>query len=788
MQSEVVTVTFGGLFHDTGKIVYRSGLDGRAHSVSGADFLKAHVQDALILDCVRYHHKAMLIDARLPSNHPAYIVYIADNIASGSDRRKAEGSEQSGFDRTLALASLFNLLADNTGKESMPPDVIGSVMPTPTTGQIVQAHQYKTLLSKYEEGLRGILTTQPYIASLLELTEACFSGVPCSTLTDEVPDISLFDHAKITAAYAACISQYLKAGGITDYRAALMDGEAAFCREKAFLLVSVDMSGIQSFLYGISGKGALKSLRARSFYLEILLENCADELLSACGLSRANLLYSGGGHAYFLLANTDETIERVNATIAAFNGALMRRFDAALYIAHGLCPCSANELMSKTDDASDYPNLFRSVSGQISRKKLARYGADEIRLLNERHPAAGARECLACGQSGTVNENGLCELCGGFVASSNRIVAKDAVFIVVKGAGGLPLYSADGEPQSLRFGSEEEARRLLSETPDAVSRLYSKNLFRTGLALASKLWVGDYAATDGTGNLKTFEDMAGGGNGISRIGVLRADVDNLGAAFTQGFVRHHEKEPYRYLTLSRTAAFSRSLSLFFKYYINDILRRPVYRLPNMEPTGDLTIVYSGGDDVFLAGAWDEVICAAVNLHRALQTYSGGTLTLSAGLGVFNVSYPIAAMARETGELEALAKRCTARGLSKDAVALFGTDEHVYHWDDFLHCVLTEKLTLLCQLFAARDDIGHAFLYGIIELLRAAQRDRLNIARLAYLLARRECPRGASPEAVRLYAEFTRKVYQWALDPENRRQLLTAMMIFVYTRRAQREDR
>ena len=49
--------------------------------------------------------------------------------------------------------------------------------------------------------------------------------------------------------------------------------------KRSFLLLSMDMSGIQDFIYNISGSKALKSLRSRSFYLEIMLEVIVDQLL-----------------------------------------------------------------------------------------------------------------------------------------------------------------------------------------------------------------------------------------------------------------------------------------------------------------------------------------------------------------------------------------------------------------------------------------------------------------------------------------------------------------------------
>ena len=82
--------------------------------------------------------------------------------------------------------------------------------------------------------------------------------------------------------------------------------------KRSFLLLSMDMSGIQDFIYNISGSKALKSLRSRSFYLEIMLEVIVDQLLEKLELTRANLLYTGGGHAYLLVSNTDKGKEKIN--------------------------------------------------------------------------------------------------------------------------------------------------------------------------------------------------------------------------------------------------------------------------------------------------------------------------------------------------------------------------------------------------------------------------------------------------------------------------------------------
>ena len=71
--------------------------------------------------------------------------------------------------------------------------------------------------------------------------------------------------------------------------------------------------------------------------------------------------------------------------------------------------------------------------------------------------------------------------------------------------------------------------------------------------------------------------------------------------------------------------------------------------------------------------------------------------------------------------------------------------HTYDWDTFENQVLGEKYAVLDSIFSGGEDYGSSFLYNILDLLRQAEKDRINIARLAYLLARREPDRKASGE-------------------------------------------
>ena len=60
------------------------------------------------------------------------------------------------------------------------------------------------------------------------------------------------------------------------------------------------------------------------------------------------------------------------------------------------------------------------------------------------------------------------------------------------------------------------------------------------------------------------------------------------------------------INLFRAAAFSRQMSLFFKYHINGLLQGLW-----------VSIVYASGDDVFLVGAWNHTLQAALRISDAM---------------------------------------------------------------------------------------------------------------------------------------------------------------------------
>ena len=524
----------GALLHDIGKIIFRAGIiDSKSHGISGKEFIEKYTQDKNILDCIRFHHKQDIKGAKIASDSVAYLVSIANSISSGHDMSYIEGENKSKerFEKKLPLESVFNRLNNNTGNQSYLPNTLdkknGINYPQDIREIVKVQHSYNDIYEEFKKGLRTIVFEPEYINSILELCEANTSYIPSSIIKKQAVDISLFDHIKITAAIASCIYEYLIYSERTDFKNELLLKEKEFKKEKAFLMFSCDFSGIQQFIYTISSKGALKGLRARSFYLEIMLEHIVDELLTICGLSRVNLIYTGGGHAYILLPNTKDIIENINKANSSINQWFISKFGNALYLAIAYEECSANDLQNISEDKEAYQNIYRNLSSKLSQHKIRRYGADEIRRLNSLGNFSEGRECVVCGTADKLvkdkDDRDICETCNALQEISREII-KDNILIIssdkkISKKINLAVPSLKNTESYISTITENEAKQLIKAEKNSVLKIYSKNRLMTGMKFATKILMGDYC-TKNVDGIASFEELAKKSKGIERIAVL----------------------------------------------------------------------------------------------------------------------------------------------------------------------------------------------------------------------------------------------------------------------------
>lgn len=785
MTERQIKLIFGCLLHDVGKIVYRSGSDTRNHCQSGYDFLssEAGITDNGILNCVKYHHWKMLENANVANDDLCYLSYFADNVAAMIDRREAETEPEGNevFEKDTPLQTVFNILnredirADclekkHYGRYNL--DLSGKMINYPTSEKtVLDTDFYTDIKLKLVKHIKGLEFNESEISSLLSLLEANLSYVPSSTNKRELVDIPLYDHLKLTAGFASCIEIWMRENNVSDYRKKFITDSKQTYEENLFLLYSMDISGIQSFIYTITSEGALKELRARSLYLEVMMEHLIDELLSRLSLGRTNLIYAGGGHCYMILPNTEKTKTVIEEYSQSVNKWFMDTFDISLYLGTGYAECSANDL--RNEKAGSYSEIFKTISRMISEKKLHRYSAEQLRELNSRKHH-GDRECKVCRRVGNLIGD-RCYVCEALEHFASTVMTYQYFVITDQKIDEktLPLpFSRWMTPKK----DYDSVRQQMNN--QCYVRTYTKNYFHMGNCVAQNLWIGDYCYQN------EFKELSASSTGIKRIAALRADVDNLGNTFVNGFKFKNDE---KYATLTRSAVLSRQLSLFFKGYINKILNTPEKRyLGGENQPLAVTIVYSGGDDVFLVGAWDSVIDAFINLRTSFQKFTQNTLTISGGVGIYNDTYPVNVMAQEVSELE----DCSKAREGKNSVTLFDVS-YSYNFDEFISNVIGEKLDLIEQLMKFQLDnldnkLGNSFLYNILGLLRNTS-EKINIARLAYLLSRMEPDSKKSTETQKeIFKKFSNRVFNCFKekngDKEQCEYFICALMIYVYLNR------
>ena len=82
--------------------------------------------------------------------------------------------------------------------------------------------------------------------------------------------------------------------------------------------------------------------------------------------------------------------------------------------------------------------------------------------------------------------------------------------------------------------------------------------------------------------------------------------------------------------------------------------------------------------------------------------------------------------------------------------------------------------------------GKAFLYHLLEYIRNSD-EKINIARFAYTLARLEPETEADTETKERYRKFAQNMYHWIQNKKDRKSLITAIYLYVYSVRERQEE-
>ncbi len=689
---ERTLVALGGLLHDIGKFVQRSEWheDCYTGAEAGYDFLSKIFELSpdlkerygIIAEFSRCHSESDLgmLTENTRSKNLLKIISYADEISAPEGR----ADDEKAIGQHDVLVSILTTVNLNKGECTPGRYEITEFSPEkffyPVKTVNDAENSYRYLFSEFKDEFEKAILNGVDFNHVLHILERYASFVPAMMAEDS--DIPLYDHLKITSAISLCLYHF---------HGDRLDDETFnpedYSRE--FILIGGDISGIQDFIYTITSRGALKYLRARSAYLELLTEDIVEELLEKLELTRANIVFSGGGRFYILAPNTERAKQTVKDISAKANEWLFDKFWGRLYLAIDFIEVGGRELQTfRVNDQS----LWEAINRKIKVKKLRKFLDDvpEMRLIENYVSQNECSVCKAPNPELMVEGDHVCSICES-MKKMGKELPKLKGFVRTSEKLDLAYYEF---PFSRFYAFFSE-----SQIPAGSTVFWKNGFVSVPGCKVIPYYVCDYYAKDQDG-IKDFDKLSESSTGAKKIAVLRMDVDDLGKIFSMGI-------PEGEGSFSRFASVSRLLNHFFKNCVRLLAEGKLrHYLPDDLPrisssTGpkEAVVVYSGGDDLFVVGAWNHVFELAFEISALFEKYVGNNpnITISAGYAIFDPKFPLYRMAEITGEREERAKEEGEVVAKKHGVEI-KKKNRIYLGDRGLHKVKDQNKALFKESY------------------------------------------------------------------------------------------
>jgi CRISPR-associated protein Csm1 len=178
--------------------------------------------------------------------------------------------------------------------------------------------------------------------------------------------------------------------------------------------------------------------------------------------------------------------------------------------------------------------------------------------------------------------------------------------------------------------------------------------------------------------------------GTEKLAVLKMDVDYLGDTFTQ------RKE------LSSVKDLSKSIEWFFDNNFEELLEKP-FNTEGDTFRDNIYVVFAGGDDCFLVGAWDAVFQFAKVIRNSFKDFTNDKLKLSASLTLIDEKYPVIRFARSA---EDALKNAKESNPDKNRISVFN---QILTWHEY---EAAQKIALKLEDLINNKDESRAIIERI----------------------------------------------------------------------------
>lgn len=714
---ERTLIAIGGMLHDIGKIVQRSG-EGRGwkkeehekdfqyeHAYLSHAYMEEHIKPLLsegydIVEASSRHHA--------PKENIYQLLYKYADYYGSSERSKKTAEEKIPQLRPIFLevggdkkdiSAVYDLSPLSLEEKVLFSKEAVDILVRRYEGKKPEEElreKYKRLLQGFTEELKAKQSQDSFLflERLYHLFYKYFWCVPASTWDMEkkdshYPDISLFDHSRVVSALATSLWTDYNLGVIEEYKEYKELG-----KNLKFVLIDGDITGIQSFLYNLTNMhGVSKRLRGKSFFLTLLPELVGRALLQKLEYPYVNLIYSGGGKFWALVGYEENLQEKLKNFQKELERKLISEFGGELGFVLSFEVFNALELRQEQDKSLFYPvvrRLYQKVAENKKRKFLNTLAEFEELANGDMKGETPKVLCPSCRSVLIEQEKEVCRWCkafedvGSFLPEAKYVIfsstKREEEGYFLEGFGGFYLTENPLEGFVYSINSTQ------------MEGVAGFKFFANTVPIVREKNDGDNPEKE---RVMNFEEMVEGEEGYQKLGYVRADVDNLGYIFSEGL-----REDY---SISRIATLSRSLDLFFSGYLNRLLEDKF--------KNQVYVVYAGGDDLFIIAHWEKALDAIEEIHEDFKAYTchKKIFDLSCGMSLADPKHPIRFGAEEAGEEEERAKK------NKPAIRSLG---ETLKWDEFSGALKDAKDFLKKHGL----KVGRTMVYRIYTLLRLYEKE------------------------------------------------------------------
>ena len=681
------------LLHDIGKFRQRAIERYKKHQEHSYEFVNEDFADFFapcgdaFKNAIRHHHRNPDQLERLIEKQ----VILADHLSATEredEEREAEDFVQSPLVSILSLLKCANkeyrykLTALNFDRDTI----------IPTESVEVNQEEYAALWDAFTTAFRHATKDTHYTPAAYQTIAALLhkytSRMPSATPWEQgkektIPDISLYDHLRTTAAIAACIGRELSE---TDVDAQL--GSQKDPNQNTCALIKGDISGIQNFIYQVPSDGAARELRGRSFYLQLLTESIAHWVLRQFELPITNLLLASGGHFYILAPYTEATekLDTIRQTISQ-----------KLWTLHnGELSCNIAGISIKAHDfeADNFSRKWSDVSQKVQQRKQEKWSemVPEDMFENFFEPHQGKVVDYGFGELGR-NLRDITYLVA-FEVPDAPIPEKPDWHAAIK-AFGLDIHiCTDTHKKPAAPKNAERAVVYRLRDTEFLSNIEEFQYEGVPVSYDFRALPQVIAHKDDA-TVADYDYLANASEGVQWFGALRMDVDDLGTVFT---------EKLDTATISRLATLSEALRLFFEGYVPHLCRE----FNQKQEHEILELIYAGGDDLFLVGGWSALPEIATQIRSEFRQFvTGDHVTLSGGIAIEHKKYPLYQFAAQSGDAEKASKSLP----QKNAITLL---RKPMTWTDFKVTNDWHK-KFLEAMHADRDRLPSVFLTRLNQI-------------------------------------------------------------------------